>query len=45
MNFFNGVAGEVREIMARMGYRFNEMVGRVEYLKQRHIPVIPRRTR
>ncbi len=43
VNFFNGVAGEVREIMARLGYRtINEMVGRVESLKQRRIPGHPK---
>ena len=43
VNFFNGVAGEVREIMARLGYRtINEMVGRVESLKQRQVPGHPK---
>ncbi len=43
VNFFNGVADEVREIMARLGYRtINEMVGRVESLKQRQIPGHPK---
>ncbi len=43
VNFFNGVAGEVREIMARLGYRtINEMVGRVESLRQRHVPDHPK---
>ena len=36
VNFFNGVAGEVREIMASLGARtMNELIGRVELLKQR----------
>ena len=43
VNFFNGVAGEVREIMARLGYRtINEMVGRVELLRQRPVPDHPK---
>ena len=41
--FFNGVATEVREIMARLGFRsINEMVGRVECLRQREIPGHPK---
>jgi glutamate synthase domain-containing protein 3 len=36
VNFFNGVAGEVREIMASLGARtMNELIGRVEMLRQR----------
>ncbi len=36
VNFFNGVATEVREIMARLGARnMNEIIGRVELLRQR----------
>ena len=36
VNFFNGVATEVREIMARLGARtMNELVGRVDLLRQR----------
>jgi glutamate synthase domain-containing protein 2/glutamate synthase domain-containing protein 1/glutamate synthase domain-containing protein 3 len=43
VNFFNGVAQEVREIMAEMGLSsFNDLVGRVEYLKQRQIPNHPK---
>ena len=43
VNFFNAVAGEVREIMARLGYRtINEMVGRVESLRQRSVPDHPK---
>jgi glutamate synthase (NADPH/NADH) large chain/glutamate synthase (ferredoxin) len=38
VNYFNGVAEEVRRIMAEMGLpTFNELVGRVEYLRQRYI--------
>lgn len=41
--FFNAVAQEVREIMARLGFRtINEMVGRTECLQQRHIPDHPK---
>ena len=43
VNFFNAVAGEVREIMARLGYRtINEMVGRVDSLRQRQVPGHPK---
>jgi glutamate synthase (NADPH/NADH) large chain/glutamate synthase (ferredoxin) len=43
VNFFNGVAGEVREIMARLGFRtIDEMVGRTECLRQREIPDHPK---
>ncbi len=43
VNFFNGVATEVREIMARLGFRtMNEMVGRVDLLSQRHAPGHPK---
>ncbi len=36
VNFFNGVAQEVREIMASLGVRtVNELVGRVDLLRQR----------
>jgi glutamate synthase (NADPH/NADH) large chain/glutamate synthase (ferredoxin) len=43
VNFFNGVAQEVREIMARLGFRtIDEMVGHVECLKQRHVPEHPK---
>ncbi|MBV9275328.1 MAG: glutamate synthase large subunit, partial [Verrucomicrobia bacterium] len=43
VNFFNGVAQEVREIMARLGTpTFNELVGRVEYLRQRSVPGHPK---
>jgi glutamate synthase domain-containing protein 2/glutamate synthase domain-containing protein 1/glutamate synthase domain-containing protein 3 len=41
--FFNGVADEVRSIMARLGFRtVDEMVGRVECLRQRQIPDHPK---
>jgi glutamate synthase domain-containing protein 2/glutamate synthase domain-containing protein 3 len=43
VNFFNAVAQEVREIMAKLGFRtVNEMVGRVECLRQRHVPDHPK---
>ena len=43
VNFFNSVAQEVREAMARMGIStFIDLVGRVEYLHQRHIPDHPK---
>jgi hypothetical protein len=38
VNYFNGVAEEVRRIMAEMGLpSFTDLVGRVEYLRQRYI--------
>ncbi len=41
--FFNGVAEEVRVIMAGLGFRtIDEMVGRVECLRQREIPDHPK---
>ncbi|NDG72139.1 MAG: glutamate synthase large subunit [Proteobacteria bacterium] len=41
--FFNGVATEVREMMARLGFRtIDEMVGRVECLRQKEIPNHPK---
>ena len=41
--FFNGVAQEVREIMAQMGVRtMNELIGHTEWLEQRHIPDHPK---
>jgi glutamate synthase (NADPH/NADH) large chain/glutamate synthase (ferredoxin) len=41
--FFDAVAGEVREIMARLGFRsIEEMIGRVDCLAQRHIPDHPK---
>jgi glutamate synthase domain-containing protein 3 len=43
VNYFNGVAQEVREIMATLGIaNFNDLVGRVEYLRQREIPNHPK---
>ncbi len=43
VNFFNAVAGEVREIMARLGFRtLDEMVGRTECLRQKQIPHHPK---
>lgn len=39
VNFFNGVAQEVREIMAQLGVaKMNDLIGRPEYLRQRHVP-------
>lgn len=41
--FFNGVATEVREMMARLGFRtVDEMIGRVECLRQKEIPNHPK---
>jgi glutamate synthase domain-containing protein 2/glutamate synthase domain-containing protein 1/glutamate synthase domain-containing protein 3 len=43
VNFFNGVAEEVRHILARLGVRtLAELIGRPEYLKQRVIPDHPK---
>jgi glutamate synthase (NADPH/NADH) large chain/glutamate synthase (ferredoxin) len=43
VNFFNSVANEVREIMATLGVRkLNDLIGRVEFLKQRHIEGHPK---
>ena len=43
VNFFNAVAEEVREIMARLGFRtINEMIGHTECLRQRHVPDHPK---
>ena len=43
VNFFNGVAGELREIMARLGFRtIDEMIGHVECLRQKAIPDHPK---
>jgi glutamate synthase (NADPH/NADH) large chain/glutamate synthase (ferredoxin) len=43
VNFFNGVAQEVREILASIGVRsLNEIIGRPEFLKQRHVPDHPK---
>src|SRR5215469_7103181 len=46
VNYFNGVAQEVREIMARLGVAtFNDLVGRVECLRQRQLPGHPKANR
>ncbi len=38
VNYFNGVAEEVRAIMAEMGLSsFTDLIGRVEYLRQRYV--------
>ncbi len=43
INFFNGVAQEVREIMASLGVRtVNELIGRPEFLRQRLVPGHPK---
>jgi glutamate synthase (NADPH/NADH) large chain/glutamate synthase (ferredoxin) len=43
VNFFNGVAEEVREILAELGVRsLTEIIGRPEYLRQRHVPDHPK---
>jgi glutamate synthase domain-containing protein 2/glutamate synthase domain-containing protein 1/glutamate synthase domain-containing protein 3 len=43
VNYFNSVAQEVRELMAGMGIaNFNELVGRVEYLRQRKVDGHPK---
>ncbi len=43
INYFNGVAGEAREWMAKLGVRtLDELIGRPEFLKQRHIPDHPK---
>ncbi len=43
VTFFNAVAEEVREIMARLGFRtINEMIGHTECLRQRNIPEHPK---
>ncbi|SKA75952.1 glutamate synthase (NADPH/NADH) large chain [Prosthecobacter debontii] len=39
VNFFNGVAQEVREIMAQLGVsKMNDLIGRPEFLRQREVP-------
>jgi glutamate synthase domain-containing protein 2/glutamate synthase domain-containing protein 1/glutamate synthase domain-containing protein 3 len=46
VTFFNAVAEEVREIMARLGFRtLEEMVGHVECLRQREVPGHPKANR
>jgi glutamate synthase (NADPH/NADH) large chain/glutamate synthase (ferredoxin) len=43
VNFFNAVAGEVRQILSRLGVRtLAELIGRPEYLKQRAVPDHPK---
>ncbi len=43
VQFFNGVAEEVRTLMAGLGFRtIDEMIGRVECLRQRHVPDHPK---
>ncbi|MEK0444796.1 MAG: glutamate synthase large subunit [Verrucomicrobiota bacterium] len=43
VNFFNGVAQEVREILASLGVRsLSEIIGRPEFLRQRHVPDHPK---
>jgi glutamate synthase (NADPH/NADH) large chain/glutamate synthase (ferredoxin) len=43
VNFFNGVAEEVREILASLGVRkLEDIIGRPEFLKQRHVPEHPK---
>ena len=43
VNFFNGVAEEVREIMAQLGARtLDELIGRVDLLRQRQVPGHPK---
>ncbi len=43
VNFFNGVAREVREILASLGARsIEDVIGRPEYLRQREAPNHPK---
>ncbi len=43
VNYFNAVAEEVRQIMARLGFRtIDEMVGRTEYLQQQKVEGHPK---
>jgi glutamate synthase domain-containing protein 2/glutamate synthase domain-containing protein 1/glutamate synthase domain-containing protein 3 len=43
INFFNGVAQEVRQIMARLGvHTLNELIGHTKFLRQRHIADHPK---
>ncbi|HEX8295117.1 MAG TPA: glutamate synthase large subunit [Chthoniobacteraceae bacterium] len=43
VNFFNAVAEEVREILASLGVRkLTDIIGRPEFLKQRHVPNHPK---
>ncbi|RYD39911.1 MAG: glutamate synthase subunit alpha, partial [Verrucomicrobiaceae bacterium] len=43
VNFFNGVAEEVRAILAQLGVRsLTELIGRTEFLRQRQVPNHPK---
>jgi glutamate synthase (NADPH/NADH) large chain/glutamate synthase (ferredoxin) len=43
VNYFNGVAEEVRQLLAEMGLaNFTDLIGRVEYLRQRRVPDHPK---
>jgi glutamate synthase domain-containing protein 2/glutamate synthase domain-containing protein 1/glutamate synthase domain-containing protein 3 len=43
VNYFNGVAQEVRQILAEMGLtNFTDLIGRVEFLRQRRVPDHPK---
>jgi glutamate synthase domain-containing protein 2/glutamate synthase domain-containing protein 1/glutamate synthase domain-containing protein 3 len=43
INFFDGVAREAREIMAKLGVRtVDELIGHPEFLKQREVPDHPK---
>jgi glutamate synthase domain-containing protein 2/glutamate synthase domain-containing protein 1/glutamate synthase domain-containing protein 3 len=43
INYFDAVASEAREIMARLGVRtLDELIGRPEFLQQRHVPDHPK---
>ncbi len=43
VNFFNAVSEEVRQIMARLGVRkLDDLIGRTEFLRQRHVPGHPK---
>jgi glutamate synthase domain-containing protein 2/glutamate synthase domain-containing protein 1/glutamate synthase domain-containing protein 3 len=43
INYFTAVADEARGIMARLGVRtLDELIGRPEFLKQRHVPNHPK---
>ncbi len=43
INYFDAVASEAREIMASLGIRtLCELIGRPEFLKQRHVPDHPK---
>jgi glutamate synthase domain-containing protein 2/glutamate synthase domain-containing protein 1/glutamate synthase domain-containing protein 3 len=43
INYFTAVAEEAREFMARLGVRtMDELIGRPDFLKQRHIPNHPK---